>query len=154
MTQSNTLMRMVQGGKRAEIDTGAVVSANGVDLSPEEIAQLSDQIVSVTTTATPATGSNGVQFVFKNALGNIITGIRGLTCYVSTSAGAQTTAVSSLAVLTNGGLTTLVTGKVALVTTSAAGLLGITLTASAATYYLSFVLPNGKVITSSALVVN
>ena len=60
MTQPNTLMRIVQGAKRAEIDTGAVVSANGVDLSPEEIAQLADQIVSMTTTATPATGSNEV----------------------------------------------------------------------------------------------
>ena len=80
--------------------------------------------------------------------------MRSLLCYVSSSAGAQATAATSLAALTNGSLTTLVTGKVALVTTSAAGLLGITLTMTAGTYYLTFVLPNGKIITSSALVVN
>lgn len=74
--------------------------------------------------------------------------------YASNSTGLAVAGVTGLAVLTNGALTELSVGKVAHVITTAAGLLGVTVTAAAGTYYLSLVLPNGNVITSSALVVN
>jgi len=115
----------------------------------------SDAVASVSQVSTPASGSNGTQFTFLNAAGSAVTGVRTMMAYISTSAGVQASAVDGLAVLTNGGLTELVTGKVALVTTTAAGLLGVTLTESSASgYYLSFVLPSGKVITSDVLTVN
>lgn len=113
-----------------------------------------DEIVTMTTSATPASGSNGVQFVFKNRHGVAIASKRAMTMWISDVNGAPVAAGTSVAALTNGSVDTLVTGKIANVITSAAGLLGVTLTAEAATYYLSFGLPNGRILTSSALVVN
>src|SRR5689334_8734190 len=110
---------MIVGTDKIQTTAGVVTEA--------ELFTLADLIASVTTTATPASGSNGVQFVFKNAAGDPITGVRSMLAYVSTAAGAQAAAVTSLAALTNGGLTSLVTGKTAFVTTTAAGLLGVTL---------------------------
>ena len=108
---------------------------------------------SVTTTATPASGSCGVQFVFKDKSGKVLNTPFAGQVYLSNSTGlAHATAITSLAVLTNGALTSLVTGKVALFTTSALGLLGVTLTAAApADHYLTFVMPNGEILTSGAL---
>ena len=39
-------------------------------------------------------------------------------------------------------------------TTTAAGLLGITITASAGSYYVAFILPNGKIAVSSVCTIN
>lgn len=119
-----------------------------------ELNTLHNIIASMTTTATPASGTCGVQFVFKNAAGTTIATNRAMVMYLSGSTGLPVAAQTSVAALINGYVDTTVTGKVAQVTTSAAGLLGVTLTATAGTYYLSFVLPNGAIITSSALVVN
>ncbi len=124
-------------------------------MSAAELNSLTDEIASMTTTATPASGSNGVQFVFKNAAGATVSAARRtFQCFVSTSTGQFASAVTSIAVLTNGELITLVTGQVATVQ-CVSGLLGVTLTAAApGSYYLSFVLPNGTVITSSVLTVS
>lgn len=129
---------------------GTTLTATG-----KEINSLSDEVATVDTVATAATGSNGAQFTFKNAAGSKVSTAKTMLCYVSTSAGAIATSVTSLAALTNGQADNLATGSVSLVHTTADGLLGITTTAAATgTYYLSFPLPNGKVITSSGLTVN
>jgi hypothetical protein len=122
-----------------------------VTATAAEISSLSDEVASVNTSGVNNTGSNAVQFVFKNAAGATISGVRGMMMFVSTSVGVLTTAVTSVATLTNGVVATLVTGQVAFVNPSAAGLLGVTLTMTTGNYYLSFVLPNGKVITSTVL---
>ncbi len=113
-----------------------------------------DQITSMTTTATPGTGSNGVQFVFKNGAGNAVTGVRRITSWISDSAGAPVTAVTSFVALTNGNVDLIVTGKIYACQTTAAGLLGLTVTGSAATRYVSFQLNDGTILTSSAIVIN
>lgn len=111
---------------------------------------------SIATVATPASGTCGVQFTFLDADGVAIAVPVSALCYQSTDpAGlAESTAISSIAVLTNGAYTSLVTGKIGIFTTTAAGLLGLTLTASAGTYYMVFVMPSGAILVSSALVVN
>lgn len=128
---------------------GTAVTADGADLNTVD-----DAIVSMTTTATPASGSNGVQFVFLNGAGVAIASKRSLIGYISDIDGAPVTAVTSFAALTNGSVDLLVTGKQYRCLTTAAGLLGLTVTGSAATRYVSFVLPNGKILTSSAIVIN
>lgn len=119
-----------------------------------EVNTLHDEVASMTTTATPATGSNAVQFVLKNAAGVAISTARLLHWFVSDVNGVPATAVTSVVTLTNGVIVTTKTGAVGIATTSAAGLLGATLTMTTGSYYLSFVLPNGTIITSSVLTVN
>jgi len=118
-------------------------------------AQVTRQVASVTTTATPASGTCGVQFVFKDSSGITLTTPSTMHMYLSASSGlTHATAITSFAALTNGACTSLVTGQHAIVTTTAAGLLGLTLTGSAATRYVVFVLPSGKHLISGALTIN
>jgi hypothetical protein len=147
MSSENTLVLREQGGSTLRVKSGGAIIVEG--------GGALGVAASVTTTATPATGSCGVQFVFKDAAGvAIATPIAGI-CYQSTIDGlTQSNAITSIAVLTNGSYTSLVTGKIGTFTTTAAGLLGLTLTASAGTYYITFVMPSGALLTSSALVVN
>jgi hypothetical protein len=133
-----------------------LVVSNGGEILREagSIHTVAGMPASVTTTMTPATGTCACQFVFKDALGvQLIVPVAGIL-YLSGSDGLSITSSTSIAVLTNGALLQLVTGKAALFVTTATGLLGITLTMTSGTYYISFVLPNGTIITSSALVVN
>lgn len=113
-----------------------------------------DVIISVTTATTPASGSCAVQFTFKNRAGVAISSRRAMLAWLSDANGDVVAAATSLVVLTNGKLTQLVTGQYAHAITSAAGLLGVTVTHAAGTYYMSFQLPDGKIITSGAIVVN
>lgn len=108
----------------------------------------------VATTATPATGTCACQFVFKDANGVALAHAVSGLLYYSNSTGLAIGAATSAAVLTNGALTELVAGKVDHFVTTATGLLGITVTAPTGTYYATFVLPSGRIITSSALGVN
>lgn len=119
--------------------------------TPAEYNASHDIVASVTTTAVNNTGSNAVQFVFKNAAGLPISSVRSMTMYTSDVNGVPATAVTSYATLTNGTIVTTKTGAVAQVNTTAAGLLGCTLTMTTGTYYLSFVLQNGTIITSTAI---
>ena len=130
-------------------------AGTSVTVSANEINSLSEQIASYSATVTPDTGSNAAQFAFKNAAGTAISSMRTMMAYISTSAGEPTSAVTSIAALTNGQLVNLATGSVSMATTTAGGFLGVTTTAEATgSYYLTFVLPNGKLLTSPALVVN
>jgi len=113
-----------------------------------------DRVWGITQTSTPATGSNGTQFVFKDLEGNaLVEAVSGIG-YISNSAGQQSTAITSVATLTNGDVDTIITGKLFHFTTEANGTLGITFTGNAGAYYCAFVLPSGKLWVSSVLTVN
>jgi len=113
------------------------------------------QTASVTTVSTtPASGSCAAQFQFKNAAAGNIAAVTPFLMYVSDVSGDLSTAVSGITALTNGVLVQLVTGRNIMGTTNATGQIGITLSGSAGTYYVTFLLPNGKTAISSALVVN
>ena len=111
---------------------------------------------SVTTTAVPATGSCAVQFVFKDASGKVITSpISGLLYLSEVATGlAHALADTSLAVLTNGALTNVGGAGPSLFTTTAAGLLGLTITALADDYYVVFVKPDGSLLISDVCTSN
>lgn len=111
---------------------------------------------SVTTTATPATGSCGVQFVFKDVHGNTITTPVSGLLYLSTSDNGLTSNIAntSLAKLTNGALTNLGSAGPSLFVTTAAGLLGLTITAAADNYWVVFIKPNGSLLISDVCTVN
>ncbi len=143
------------------------VSANGfatgqkgseVDLSASmaEINTLDGLPASVTTTATPASGSCAVQFVFKDAAGETMAVPCSGLCYLSeVSTGlSHDLADSTFAVLTNGALTNLGGAGPSLFTTTAAGLLGVTITANADDYYVVFVLPSGLLLISTVCTSN
>lgn len=130
---------------------------HGLTSSTAELNTLTDEVASVATSTTPASGTCAVQFTFKNAAGNAIGSARRVHFYVSNSSGVPASAVTSFATLTNGTVDTGATGvagKWGWANTTAAGLLGMTVTASSGTYYISFMLPNGQIITSGAIVVN
>lgn len=111
---------------------------------------------SVTTSATPASGSCAVQFVFSDINGNSLTSpVSGLLYLSEASTGlTQDLADTSLAVLTNGALTNIGGAGPSLFTTTAAGLLGITITAAADDYYVVFVKPDGSLLISDVCTVN
>ena len=111
---------------------------------------------SVTTTATPASGSCAVQFAFKDAAGNALTEPVSGLCYLSEVATGLTNdlADTSLAKLTNGTLTNLVAKGTSFFTTTAAGLLGMTITAVADNYWVVFVKPDGTLLISDVCVSN
>lgn len=139
-------------GAADQID--AVVTVPSVTASTADLNTVSDVPASMTTAATPATGTCGVQFVFKDADAVTLAHAVSMHAYFSNSTGLAVAAATSGATLTNGSWTDIVAGTSALAITSAAGLLGVTVTASAGSYYITFVLPNGKLLTSSILTVN
>ena len=145
----DTLVLPVSGLK---IGSGA---GTAVTASAAEINNATGEPASITTTATPASGTNTVQFVFKDAQGVQLTRAWAGIMYLSSSTGlAISSPQTSFAVATNGAVAQLVAGQSALVVTTATGLLGVTLTAASAGYYVSFILPTGKIVTSSVLTVN
>lgn len=105
---------------------------------------------SVDTVATPASGSCGVQFTFKDAYGAPVTEPIAGTCYIATDALGLDHAIAgtSFAVLTNGALTNIAGAGPSLFTTTAAGLLGVTITAVADDYWVVFLLSSGKLIST------
>ena len=121
-----------------------------------EGTSLAPAFVSVTTTATPASGSCAVQFVFKDINGAALTApVSGLLYLSEVATGlTQDLADTSLAVLTNGALTNLGSAGPSLFTTTAAGLLGLTITAVADDYWVVFVKPDGTLLISGLCKVN
>lgn len=113
---------------------------------------------SFTTSATPASGSCAVQFVFKDAAGTTMaTPIAGTFYLSEVSTGlTRDPADTSVAVLTNGvvqNIDAAVHNGWHFVTT-AAGLLGITITAAEDDYYVVFIHPTGKLVISTVCAVN
>ena len=111
---------------------------------------------SVTTTATPASGSCAVQFAFKDVSGNALTAPVSGLLYLSEVATGLTIdlADTTLAVLTNGALKNLGSAGPSLFTTTAAGLLGLTITAVADDYWVVFIKPDGSLLISSVCTVS
>lgn len=143
--------RLVDRAAVLEAKSGANTTATAGELNT-----LDGVPVTFTTTDTPATGSNAAQFVFKDAAGATIDRIFAGLCYLTKDATGATSfaATTSVATLTNGEVFEIGTKRVYSFITSDAGLLGVTITSAADTYYMAFVFPNGKVIVSSALVIN
>lgn len=109
----------------------------------------------VTTAATPATGTCAVQFQFKNPTtgANLTYPISGL-CYSSTSTGLAINAITSAATLTNGSILALSATSLWHFITDDTGRVGITLTGDAGSKYITFILPNGKLLTSTVLTIS
>jgi hypothetical protein len=141
-------------GLIALCDAVDALPANATTASTAELSSLADQPASVTTATTPGTGTCAVQFAFKDAQGASLGHAVAGGAYFSNAAGTAFAPATSGATLTNGAWNEAKAGNLAQYITSAAGLLGVTVTAAAGTYYISFELPSGKIITSSAIVCN
>ena len=117
---------------------------------------LKPAFASITTATTPASGSCAVQFVFKDASGNAVTEPVAGMMYLSEVATGLThdLANTTLDVLTNGALTNIGGAGPSLFTTTAAGLLSMTITAAADDYWVVFVKPDGSLLISDVCVVN
>ncbi len=119
-----------------------------------EAALFANIFASMTTGTTPASGTCAVQFALLDGAGDALASVQSGIGYLSDANGVMVTAATSVATLTNGSISTLVTGQVFQWICKADGTLGVTLTAAAASYYISLVLPNGKIITSDEIVVS
>lgn len=130
---------------------GTLVTATAAELN----AGVLGGVASMTTTTTPASGSCAVQLVFQDADGVTMAVPTAGTLYVSEVAtGLTNDPVDGLAVLTNGALDELVTGGASIYTTTAAGLLGVTIShAGADSFWIVVVLPSGKLLISDECVV-
>jgi|GEM_PF-2644808 len=132
-------------------------SADGALATAAEVNKGCDGIIgSVATTATPASGSCGVQFVFSDVAGTTMAVPSAGLLYLSEVATGLTVdlADTTLAVLTNGALVNIGGAGPSLYVTTAAGLLGLTITAAADDYYVVFVQPSGLLLISSVCTVN
>lgn len=143
----------VASGGRINLESGARLEYGGADVLAE-LGSMDKWPASVSMSTTPASGTCAVQLTFKDSDGIALARVTSGLIYMSNSTGLAIAGATGLAVLTNGALTELSTGKVAHFVTTAAGLLGMTVTAGAGTYYATIVLPNGKVLTTGAIVVN
>lgn len=148
MSETSTLMG-TQNADAVAITGGTIGSS-----SVTEVNALADMPTTVSMTTTPASGTCAVQFIFKNAAGTTCSHAVAGLLYFSSSTGLAIAAVTSGATLTNGSITELKVGNCDLFITTAVGLLGVTVTASTGTYYITIILPNGKLSTSAAIVVN
>jgi len=131
---------------------GTLVTATAAEIN----AGVLGGVASMTTDATAASGTCGVQLVFKDAAGVIMAVPTSGMLYISEVAtGLTNDPVDGLAVLTNGALDELVTGGASIYTTDAVGKLGVTITHSGAdSFWIVVVLPNGKLLISDECVVN
>jgi hypothetical protein len=135
---------------------GAKGSEVALTASFNELNTLDGTPASVTTSATPASGSCAVQFVFKDVAGVTMAVPSSGLLYLSEASTGLThdLADTSFAVLTNGAVTNIGGAGPSLYTTTAAGLLGLTITAAADDYYVVFVKPNGLLLISDVCTVN
>lgn len=134
----------------SDLNKLAAVTSTATDLNV-----LAAALANVTLVATPASGTVGVQFTFKSALGNPTgTPSAGLMYFSSTANGLTRVAVTSIAALTNGSVEGVVATKIYHYITTSGGLLGITITTGAGDYYPVFVMPNGSLEIGSVCTVN
>ena len=111
---------------------------------------------SMTTATVPASGSCAVQLVLKDQDSSTLTSPLSGLLYLSEVGTGLThdLADTTLAVLTNGALTNIGGAGPSLFTTTAAGLLGVTITAATDSYWLVLVQPDGTMLISDECVVN
>lgn len=130
---------------------------DGVTSNALELNLLDGSAAGITTTATPATGTVGVQFVFKQADGstNITVPFSGFGYICTAADGLTSKSVTSVAALTNGRVLNIPTvTSLFQFTSTAAGLLGLTITGSTGDYYVAFIIPGGKIVVSSVCHIN
>ena len=113
---------------------------------------------SFTTVETGASGSCGIQLVFKDAAGvTMATPVAG-TFYISDVATGLEVDIldTGAAVLTNGAIDIVNTGVTSHYNfvTSAAGLLGVTITSGADSHWLCFIHPTGKLVISDECIID
>lgn len=112
---------------------------------------------SLTTTFVDGTDGTGtVQFVFKDGNGDTLTEpISGLVYFSDVATGLTTDALGTgAAVLTNGSIDEVVSATTYHYVTTAAGLLGMTLTNGAAdSVWACFVMPNGQLLISDEMAI-
>ena len=142
----------VSGLKIGVSGSEIAVTATGADMNLN-----TNQPSTIATTATPASGTCAVSLILRKsdgatALTHAVSGIG----HIGTAAdGLTSAAITSVATGASfGEIVTLVTGRVFHFTTTATGALDLALTAAAGTYYVTLVMPNGKLVTSSACVSN
>jgi len=125
---------------------GTEVTATAAELN----AGVLGGVASMTNTATAKASTCDVQLVFKDADGVTMAVPTSGLLYISTvETGLDHGSVQTgLVALTNGVLTNLVANDVSHFTTSAAGLLGLTITGGVDSYWVVIVLPNGKLMIS------
>lgn len=135
---------------------GLKLDGTEVTATAAELNAVDGAVLTMTTATTPASGSCAVQLVFKDAAGVTMTIPTSGILYLSEVATGLThdLADTTLAVLTNGALTNIGGAGPSLFTTTAAGLLGLTITAGADDYWVVVVLPSGKLLISDVCVVN
>jgi len=156
--QSNANVNL-EAGATMNFEASAALQIGAVEVTSTaaELNQLDGGWVSFTTATTPASGSCAVQLVFKDGAGvTMAVPVTG-TFYVSKVATGLTVDAlgTSLATLTNGVVTNLVTKSISHFVTSAVGLLGMTLTnASADSFWLVFKRGDGVLVISDECVEN
>ena len=135
-----------------KVDVNAL-KVDGVEITatPAEInAGVFGGVASMTNTATAKASTCDVQLIFKDADGvTMAVPTSGLLYISEADDGLDHGSVQTgLVALTNGVLTNLVANDVSHFTTTAAGLLGLTITGAADSYWIVIVLPNGKLMIS------
>jgi len=136
----------------AELNIMDGVTATAAEINAMDTAA----VASMTTATTPASGTCAVQLVFSDASAvQVAVPVSGLLYISEAATGLTNDPVDGLAVLTNGALDELVTGGTSIYTSTAAGLLGVTIThAGADSFWIVVVLANGKLLISDECVVN
>jgi hypothetical protein len=123
-------------------------------ITAAEAASIAGQPAGASMVSTPASGTCAVQLTVLNGAGTHITHAVSGIGYLSTSNGLAAAAATGVAKLTNGEVTEIVTGSIFHFVTTAGGLVGLTVTAAAGSYYVTLQMPNGKLVTTTAIVVN
>ena len=138
------------GGAEVTATPAELNILDGVTATAAEINAIDGAPLSMTTTAVKASGTCPVQLVFIDADGVTMAVPTAGMLYISEVAtGLSNDPVDGLAVLTNGALDELVTGGASIYTTTAAGLLGLTIShAGADSFWVVVVLPSGKLLIS------
>lgn len=103
---------------------------------------------------TPASGSCAADFQLYEAGVDAIAEVRAGFGYISDSVGGLGTAITSVATLSKGTISTLVTGSVFFWVCDSDGHINMTLTGTAGSKYVTLVFPNGKIMRSEACVIN
>jgi hypothetical protein len=121
-----------------------------------EINTLDSVVNHLVGTYTPAIGTCAVDFQLyeAGASADAIAEVRAGFGYISDSLGGLGTAITSVATLSKGTISTLVTGSVFFWVCNSSGHIDMTLTGSAGTKYVTLVFPNGKIMRSEACIIN
>jgi len=142
-----------------EFTAAALNRAATQTVIPAELSLMDNMWASVTTTAVDGTdGTATIQFIFKDGAGvTMATPVAGEFYISEVATGLTVDALdNSLAVLTNGVITLLDTAVLKHWTyvTSAAGLLGLTMTSNADNYWVIFKHPTGILVPSGQITIS